>query len=158
MINKYFRLAPAGTAIFFTSTGHAQNNWPQEPIKIIVAYPPGGSTDTAARLLAKELSDELGQSVVVENRGGAGGTIGAAWVSRAKSDGHTIIMAAAPEVSIAPVVFEDLAYDVVKDFAPISLVGKVPFLLAVNPQLPVENLQELVLRSEEHTSELQSSG
>jgi len=157
MINKYIGLALAGTAIFFSSAGHAQNNWPQEPIKIIVAYPPGGSTDTAARLLAKELSDELGQSVVVENRGGAGGTIGAAWVSRAKPDGHTIIMAAAPEVSIAPVVLEDLAFDAVEDFAPISLVGKVPFLLAVNPQLPLENLQELVEYAKENPGQLNYS-
>lgn len=128
----------------FSLTGHAEENWPTEPIKLIVAYPPGGSTDTAARLLAKQLSTTLDQTVLVENRSGAGGTIGAGWVARAKPDGHTILMAASPEVSIAPVVMPELSYNPSEDFKPISLVGQVPFVLATNPELPVTSVQELI--------------
>src|SRR5690554_4406795 len=110
------------SSVMFAFPAVAQDKWPSEPIKLVVAYPPGGSTDTAARLLAKQLSDQLGQQVVVDNRSGAGGTIGASSVARSKPDGYTILMAASPEVSIAPVVRPDLAYDPKKDLKPITLV------------------------------------
>ena len=85
--------------------------WPTKPVKIIVAYPPGGSTDIAGRLLADRLTKTLGQQVVVENRGGAGGTIGAQSVVRADPDGYTLLLAASPEVSIAPITMKAMPYD-----------------------------------------------
>ena len=132
------------SSIMFAFPAAAQDKWPSEPIKLVVAYPPGGSTDTAARLLAKQLSDQLGQQVVVDNRSGAGGTIGASSVARSNPDGYTILMAASPEVSIAPVVRPDLTYDPKKDLKPITLVGRVPVMLVATPGLPVNSLQDLI--------------
>ncbi len=118
--------------------------WPTKPVKIVIAYPPGGSTDIAGRLLAEKLSKNLGQQFVVENRGGAGGTIGALSVVRAEPDGYTLLLAASPEVSIAPTTVKSLAYDPVKDLTPITLVGAVPFFLVAYPGFPPNTLQELI--------------
>jgi len=118
--------------------------WPTKPVKIIVAYPPGGSTDIAGRLLADRLTKTLGQQVLIENRGGAGGTIGAQSVVRAEPDGYTLLLAASPEVSIAPITMKAMPYDPVKDLAPITLVGVVPFFLVANPGLPANTLGELI--------------
>lgn len=118
--------------------------WPTKPIKVIVAYPPGGTTDIAARLLAERLSASLGQQVLVENRAGAGGMIGAQSVARAEPDGYTLLLAASPEVSIAPITVKAMQYDPQKDLLPIALVGQVPFLLVAAPTFPPASLAELV--------------
>ncbi len=118
--------------------------WPTKPVKIVVAYPPGGSTDIAARIVAEKLSKTTGQQFVVENRGGAGGTIGALSVVRAEPDGYTLLFAASPEVSIAPTTMKGLAYDPVKDLTPITLVGTVPFFLVAYPGFPPSTLPELI--------------
>ena len=118
--------------------------WPTRPVRVVVAYPPGGSTDIAARLLAEKLSKTTGQQFVVENRGGAGGTIGALSVIRSEPDGYTLLFAASPEVSIAPITMKALAYDPVKDLQPISLVGTVPFFLVAYPGSPPNTLPELI--------------
>ena len=118
--------------------------WPTKPVKIVIAYPPGGSTDIAGRLLAEKLSKNLGQQFVVENRGGAGGTIGALSVVRADPDGYTLLLAASPEVSIAPITVKSHAYDPVKDLTPITLVGVVPFFLVAYPGFPPNTLPELI--------------
>jgi len=135
----------------------ASEPWPAEPIRLVIAYSPGGSTDVAGRLLAKRLSETMGQQVVVENRPGAGGTIGAAYVARSKPDGYTLLMAASPEVSIAPVTMKQMPYDPLKDLAPISLVGKMPFLLLVNPDLPVETLADLIAYAKANPDKLNYS-
>jgi len=124
--------------------GLAQAPWPIKPVRIVVAYPPGGSTDIAARLLAERLGKALGQQVIVDNRGGAGGTIGALSVVRADPDGYTLLLAASPEVSIAPTTLKSMSYDPVKDLQPITLVGQVPFFLVANPQFPPNTLGELI--------------
>jgi tripartite-type tricarboxylate transporter receptor subunit TctC len=132
-------------AALVSAGAHAQTPvWPTKPVKIVVAYPPGGSTDIAGRLLAERLTKTTGQSVVVDNRGGAGGTIGALSVVRAEPDGYTLLLAASPEVSIAPTTMKAMQYDPVKDLIPITLVGVVPFFLVANPEFPPNTLAELI--------------
>jgi tripartite-type tricarboxylate transporter receptor subunit TctC len=111
---------------------------------MIVAYPAGGSTDIAARLLSERLSRFWGQAVVVENRGGAAGTIGADSVAKSAPDGYTLLMAASPEIAIARSTQRNLPYDPVADFAPISLLAQSPFLLVATAGLGVSNVQELI--------------
>lgn len=121
----------------------AAQNWPTKPIKLVVPFGPGGSTDITARLLAQELTGVLGQNVIVENRGGAGGNIGAAIVARAEPDGYTVLMATSTHVT-NPSLYKDLSYDVLKDFSPVSQVAFIPNMLVVNKDLPVKNLAEFV--------------
>ena len=145
MMNQRYLFSVALSALLLSCDAVADTpSWPAEPIKLVIAYSPGGSTDTAGRLLAAQLSKTLGQQVIVDNRPGAAGTIGAASVARAKPDGYTLLLAAAPEVSIAPIVMSQLPFDPLKDLATISLVGKVPYVLVVNPALPVRTVKDLI--------------
>jgi tripartite-type tricarboxylate transporter receptor subunit TctC len=118
--------------------------YPAKPIRLVVPFPPGGSTDIVARIVAQKLSDRLGQQVVVENRGGAGGTIGAEAVAKAPPDGYTLVVGTTSTHAVAPSVYGKIGYDPVKDFAPISLVAVTPYLLVVNPSVNVKSLQEFV--------------
>ena len=127
-----------------TAMPAAAQSYPTRPITMVVAYPPGGSTDTAARLLAERMSKSLGQSVVVENRPGAGGVIGASSVAKARADGYMLLFAASPELSIAGLTNSKLPYDANKDFAPISLVGQVPFILVANKSFAPNTAKELI--------------
>jgi tripartite-type tricarboxylate transporter receptor subunit TctC len=145
-------------AMFVAGVAGAQAPaFPTRPIKIVVAYPPGGSTDIAARLLAERMSRTLGQQVVVENRGGAGGTIGALSVVRAEPDGYTLLFAASPEVSIAPITMKAMQYDPVKDLQPITLVGLVPFFLVTNPDFPPNTVAELIAYVKAHPGKINYS-
>ncbi|HVL56433.1 MAG TPA: tripartite tricarboxylate transporter substrate binding protein [Burkholderiaceae bacterium] len=131
--------------------------WPTKPIRMVIAYPPGGSTDVSGRLLAERLSKSLGQQVIVENRSGAGGTVGASSVVRAEPDGYTILLAASPEVSIAPVTVKAMPYDPVKDLQPITLVGQVPFLLVTHPSVPANTLAEFIAHARANPNKLNYS-
>jgi tripartite-type tricarboxylate transporter receptor subunit TctC len=131
--------------------------WPARPLRLVIAYPPGGSTDIAGRLLAERLGRVLGQQVVVDNRGGAGGTVGTSSVVRAEPDGYTLLLAASPEVSIAPTTMKSLSYNPVTDLAPVSLVGQVPFMLVVNPQLPAQTLREFIAHARANPGKLNYS-
>jgi tripartite-type tricarboxylate transporter receptor subunit TctC len=120
---------------------HAQ--WPQRSVKFLVPFPPGGSTDVAARALAEKVALGLGQQVVVENRGGGGGAVGAGEVARAQPDGYTILFAA-NAVSILHLAVKNLPYDTLRDFAAITQVTTQPNTFAVHPSLPVSSIKELV--------------
>ncbi len=118
--------------------------YPAKPIRLVVPFPPGGSTDIIARIVAQKLSERLGQQVVVENRGGAGGTIGAEAVAKAPPDGYTLVVGTTSTHAVAPSVYGKIGYDPVKDFAPISLIAVTPYLLVVNPSVDVKSLQDFV--------------
>jgi tripartite-type tricarboxylate transporter receptor subunit TctC len=129
-----------------TLASHAAlaQTYPSKPIRLVVPFPPGGSTDIIARIVAQKLSERLGQQVVVENRGGAGGTIGAEAVAKASPDGYTLVVGTTSTHAVAPSVYGRIGYDPVKDFAPISLIAVTPYLLVVNPSVNVKSLQEFV--------------
>jgi tripartite-type tricarboxylate transporter receptor subunit TctC len=127
----------------FSGLVHAA--YPDKPIKLIVPYPPGGATDVIGRILAKNLGDSLGQQVLVENRGGAGGNIGAEAVAKATPDGYTLLMGAVTSHStMATLEKGKLRYDILKDFTPVMIVGSVPLVVVVNPNVPVRTLRGLV--------------
>src|SRR4051794_31503031 len=125
------------------SPAHAQA-YPARPIKLIVPYPAGGTTDLLGRLVADQLKSGLGATVVVENKPGAGTTLGAEQVSRSEPDGYTLLMATSTTLAINKTLYKKLPYDPVKDFTPIALVAGVPFALIVNPTLPVTTLAEFI--------------
>ncbi len=119
--------------------------YPDKPIKLIVPYPPGGATDIIGRIVAMKLSDALGQPVQVDNRSGAGGNIGAEAAAKSPADGYTLLMGAlTSHATMATLEKGSLRYDLIKDFAPVIVVGAVPLVVVVNPQLPVKTFQELV--------------
>jgi len=119
-------------------------SWPAKPVRLMVPFPPGGSTDIVARIVGQKLGERLGQSIVIENRGGAGGTLGTAQVAKAAPDGYTLTVASTSTHVVAPSVYQKLEYDPVKDFAPISLMAVSPYLLVVHPAVPAKSVKELV--------------
>ena len=123
--------------------GNAQT-FPSKTIRLIVTFPPGGSSDMAARIIAPKLAERLGQAVVIENRPGAGGGIGVDLVAKAAPDGHTIVMAPAGALTANIHLYKNLPYDPVKDLAPVILIGTSPFVLAANPALPAATIREVV--------------
>jgi tripartite-type tricarboxylate transporter receptor subunit TctC len=122
---------------------HAQG-YPNRPIRLIVPYPPGGTADLLARVLGQKLGETLGQPIVVENRGGAGGNIGTDLVAKSAPDGYTLLMANASVLAINPTLFGSLPFDPVRDFAPVSLFADVPLILVVHPSLPVNSVKDLI--------------
>ncbi|OJF94535.1 Bug family tripartite tricarboxylate transporter substrate binding protein [Pararhizobium antarcticum] len=122
----------------------AAQSFPERPVTLVIPFAAGGSTDVVGRIIAQKMSDELGQQVVVQNVGGAGGSLGAANVARAEPDGYTILMATVATHALNPLILKTKPYDAEKDFAPISLLVLVPNVLVVNPELPVKTVQELV--------------
>jgi tripartite-type tricarboxylate transporter receptor subunit TctC len=141
-----FLLIRAIAAVFLVTplaASYAQD-YPSKPIRLVVPYPPGSGTDIVGRLLAQRLSENLGQRVYVDNRPGAGGTIGTAAVAKAVPDGYTILMADLGPLVLAPHFYRQLPYDPVKELAPIGQVAVLPFLLVVHPLVPAHNVHELV--------------
>jgi len=124
------------------SASHAQG-YPQKPIRLVIGFAPGGSTDVSARLLAQRLSENLGQPVITENRPGAGTAIASAYVAKAAPDGYTLLLLTASS-TILPAVRKDLTYDTVRDFAPISRLASTMYALVVHPSVPVKNVKELI--------------
>jgi len=119
-------------------------SWPDRPIRLIVPFPAGSSTDTVARILGQKLGARLGQQIVVENRVGASGNLGADAVAKAAPDGYTMGIATASTHTVAPNLSPNLPYDPIKDFQPIALIGAAPYVLVVYPGLPAKSLAELI--------------
>ncbi len=131
--------------------------YPTKPIRWIVAYPPGGTTDIIVRLVAPELSKRLGQPVVIENRGGGAGVIGTNAAAKAAPDGYTLSVGYITTHSIHPSIMGSLPYDPIKDFIHISLMAKAPLILVVNPSLPVKSVKELIAYAKSKPGELSNS-
>ncbi len=135
------RLIPA--LLMAASFGVAAQAYPTKPIRIVASYPPGGTNDFVARSVGQKLSEMLGQQVLVDNRSGAGGNIGADSVAKAAPDGYTLFMAAGAH-ALAPSLYKKLSYDLVKDFAHISIASQAAFVLVVNPSIPANNAKDLI--------------
>ena len=129
-------------ALLLSINAFAQD-WPTKPLRLILPFPPGGGTDILGRLIAERLSAGLGQAVIAENRGGAGGNVGAEAAARSAPDGYTIVLVA-PSLAISPSLYSKINYDPVKDFAPISLVATVPNVMVTHPVLPAQNLVDFI--------------
>lgn len=132
------------TILLLASTAFAQGTFPNRPVTLVVPFPPGGGTDTGARIVAQKLSQKWGQTVVVENRGGAAGMIGAEIVAKAKPDGYTLLMGNIGTQAINPLLYKKLPYDAERAFAPISLVAELPLVMLVNPQVPAKTAKEFI--------------
>ncbi|MBA3477511.1 MAG: tripartite tricarboxylate transporter substrate binding protein [Lautropia sp.] len=131
----------------------AAAEWPERPVRLIVAFPPGGSTDMAARVLAEKLSEVLRQPVIVENKAGASGNIGADAVARAPADGYTLLMAAT-SFATSPAFFPNLSWSPTRDFAPVSMVASVPIVVVVNNDLPVRSIADLIAYARQNPNKL----
>jgi len=142
-----FRFAPAllvAAAVGTLAAVLPAHAYPTKPITMVVPFAPGGGTDIVARFVAEAMSRELGQSVVIDNRGGAGGTVGIGYLSKLRPDGYSIGVGSTSTQAIGPVTLPQVPYDPVKDFVPVALMAETPYVIAVNPKLNVKTLQELI--------------
>jgi tripartite-type tricarboxylate transporter receptor subunit TctC len=151
-------LAAAGAA--FAQSASLESRWPERPIRFIVPFQPGSSSDTVARIVAARLGERLGQQLIVDNRVGASGNVGTEAVARAVPDGYTIGLANTSTHAVAASLSANLTYDPVKDFAPVTMISDSPFVLAVFPGLPVHNVRDLVAlaKAKPHTLNYSSAG
>jgi len=149
-------LAMITVASGFADCALAQN-YPHKPIRLVLPYPPGGGTDIIARPLAQRLTEGLGQQVVVDNRGGAGGNLGMEFAAKAPPDGYTIVFALTAQWAVNPSLYAKLPYDPVRDFTPITLLGTAPYLLVVHPALPAKSVKDLIALAKSKPAQLSFS-
>lgn len=144
---SFFKYAALSTVLGFGfaagSVAQAESKWPEQQVRILVGFSPGGTTDVLARIVAKELSESLGQTVMVENKPGAGSNIATEQTARAKPDGYTLMMMAIT-TTINQTLYKNVRFDVEKDFVPVALVAKVPNILVANKDMPYSSVKELV--------------
>ena len=133
-------------------------DYPTRTVTLIVPWAAGGAVDTVARIVAPKLSDRLGKPVVIENRPGGGSTIGTAAGAKAAPDGYMLGMPGSGSMAISPAMYKSLPYDPTKDFAPMALIGRVPFVLIVNPSLPINSIPDLIKYAKEHKLNYGSGG
>ena len=134
----------AGTALLVAAGAASAQDYPKRQIVMVVPFAAGGSTDLVARLLAQKLTEQMGVNVIVENRAGAGGNIGAAAVAKAEPDGYTVLYGTISTHTLNPLMAKRSAYDPVKDFEPVALVGSIPNVMIVHPGVPAKTVQELI--------------
>jgi tripartite-type tricarboxylate transporter receptor subunit TctC len=132
-----------GAAMMLPATAGAAESYPNRPIRLIVPYPPGGGTDIVGRILGDKLHTGLGQPIVIDNRGGAGGVLGTELAAKAAPDGYTLVLVPTSHV-INPSIYAKLPYDTIKDFAPITMVARTAILMAVNPRVPADSVKAFV--------------
>jgi tripartite-type tricarboxylate transporter receptor subunit TctC len=137
--------------------GTRADDYPSRPIRLVVPYAAGGGADSVARIIAKRVSETIGQTIVIENRGGAGSIIGTELVNRSDPDGYTLLLGQSGPISINPAVYKKLPYDPLKDFAPVTMTTAYPYIMVVNPALGVKTLQEFVALARSKPGELNYS-
>lgn len=148
----------AAALALLTPAVYAQGNYPSKPVRLVVPFAPGGPTDIAARLVGRKLEAALGQPVVIDNRAGAGGTIGAAFVARAPADGYTLLYGSTSTLAVSPALFRNrLPFDAATAFQPIILVAMGPQMLVVHPSLPVNSMKEFVAYAKQNVGKLNYS-
>jgi tripartite-type tricarboxylate transporter receptor subunit TctC len=140
---KTFSIAVSLLA-FGSAIAATPDNFPTKPIRLIVPFTPGGSTDILARIVSKQITDTFGQQCITDNRPGAGGVIGMETAARAAPDGYTLVMGHIGTLAVNPALYPKLSYDPIKDFAPITLVALIPNMMSVNPKVPAKTVKELV--------------
>ncbi len=133
----------AASAAFTVTPGGARAAYPEQPIRLVIGYAAGGTTDILARALGEQLGKALNQSVIIENKPGAAGNLAAAYVQQARPDGYTLFMATVASHGINPALYKNLGYDPVKGFEPVGMVASIPLVLIANPKLPAKNVEEL---------------
>jgi tripartite-type tricarboxylate transporter receptor subunit TctC len=143
-------LAAAG----FSACALGQTPYPDHPVQFIVPFTSGGNTDVVARIVGKGMTEQLKESVVVENKPGANAMIGAAYVARSRPDGYTMLLATAETHAINPHIYKKINYDALKDFSAVGVIGSFPFALVINPKLPVKTLAEFVAYAKAHKGQL----
>ena len=148
------RLLALAAALAFVPVFSHADNWPSKPIKLVVPFAPGGTTDLIARAMADRLTRELGQPVVVDNKAGASGAIGSDFVAKAAPDGYTIGMATVTTHAVNPAVFPKLAYNVLRDLAPVTQLVSVPNVMTVSPRLGVTTMAQFLAREKEQSGKL----
>src|SRR5688572_12638156 len=148
------RVLLACLCVLLVAHGHAQDRYPSRPLRIVVPFAPGGSTDIFARLIAERLAAPLGQPVVVENRAGASGNIGADAVAKAPADGYTVLMATTGVMAINNALFKTMPYDAAKDFEPVVFIASITNVLAVPVDLPAKNVAELIALAKKEAGKL----
>jgi tripartite-type tricarboxylate transporter receptor subunit TctC len=165
MKRRAWMLLPAAMMLLGLNarTAHAADaaaDYPQRPIKIVVPYPPGGSTDVLARMMGQKISARLGQSVIVENRPGASGNLGASYAAKSPPDGYTLFLGTSTALAVNPHLYSSLSFDPQKDFAPLILATTLPSLVVVNPAVPATSMRELndYLKSKHGAINYASSG
>src|SRR3984893_9395297 len=129
-------------------------DYPSRPIVLVSPFPPGGSVSLVARTVADKMSETLGQSIVVENRGGAGGTIGARYVAKSPADGYTLLLGYTGTLAIGPSLYANAGFEPRKDFAAIGRIGSAPTMLVVHPSLPVHSVAELIAYARENPGKI----
>jgi tripartite-type tricarboxylate transporter receptor subunit TctC len=126
------------------SSGAVAQSYPAKPVRIVVPFAPGGPNDILARLVGQKLTEQWGQNFIIENRGGAGGTIGVEFASKAPADGYTLVMGGSSNLAVAPGLYPKLGYDPLRDFTPVANVAFVPYVVTINPSVPAKNMKELI--------------
>jgi len=148
------KLLAAALAAAFAACATAQGAYPGAPVKLVVGFPPGGANDILARLIGAKLQDAWGQPVVTENRPGANAIIATELVAKSAPDGHTLLIGASGAMTFNPGLYAKLPYDPVRDFAPVTMLGSFPLVLAVNPQVPAHSVKELIAHAKAHGGRL----
>lgn len=139
-----FTLSALASALLLSPIAHAQGPYPSKAIRLIVPFPPGGGNDTVARIVGQRLNERLGQAVVIDNRGGAGGNIGMELAAKAPADGHALVLGSLTTLVINPNVYKGLSFSTTKDFAPITQLASSSLVLAVHPTVPAKSVKQLI--------------